>query len=379
MNLLNYSKSVSVVATAIDTIANLYSIRRLIDLGKISVGAAMLAGVITSPALADPVPIGIDVFCFRFTDIKQSEGDPEDDRFEFEFESLNWTNMPAQGVFLSLNKGTGFGGVQDEAPFLDGAGVDMNGRPIGSESMRPPGNQDIENDWSVKSLPGKDDPFTKTAVRWRAGTPIDNIDLIGINAEPDTNTRQDLIDKVNERFEFDPDFDPPNPETGSSGDLETIDNGPNVRDGFTFALDDFDVGEVVSFNWFLEDDMENSIGTAGSGNAYGFGTINITRINPGDPLPGSVLQGNTGFKQTQDIFFDEVFKVKDADGNVIAELGAEFGAGVTAPFQNQSDNFVNAEPNTKPVPEPLTILGSGVALGFGVLFKRKVSRKQKKS
>lgn len=34
---------------------------------------------------------------------------------------------------------------------------------------------------------------------------------------------------------------------------------------------------------------------------------------------------------------------------------------------------------TKPVPEPLTILGSSMALGFGALFKKEYSRKQKKA
>jgi hypothetical protein len=33
----------------------------------------------------------------------------------------------------------------------------------------------------------------------------------------------------------------------------------------------------------------------------------------------------------------------------------------------------------KSVPEPLTILGSATALGFGVLFKRENSKKSKKS
>lgn len=35
--------------------------------------------------------------------------------------------------------------------------------------------------------------------------------------------------------------------------------------------------------------------------------------------------------------------------------------------------------NVEVVPEPVTILGSGLGLGFGVLFKKKYSRKQKKS
>lgn len=369
---------------------------RLRDLATIGIGT-IVSGVFASPAFADPVPIPIEVFCFRFTDIKQSEADPEGNRFEFEFESLNWTNMPAQGVYMALNEGTGLGGVEGEAPFLDGVGIDENGRPLPgvdidgnpiNESMRPPGNQDIPNNWEVKSLPDEEDKFTKSAVRWSTGTngnPIDNVDLIGItNALGNNPSPQDIVDEVNKQFSsFEPDFNPRflEPDVNPQEDRETVDNGPNVLDGFVFALDDFDVGEIVSLNWFLEDDSEEPIGTPNGGNGFGFGTINIIRINPGDPIPEtSVLTSNTGFNQSETIVFDDIFQVKDEEGNIVAEFAFEFGAAITSPFLDPSNNIFNVQPNVRVTPEPLTILGSATAVGFGTLFKKKVSqRKRKKS
>ena len=37
--------------------------------------------------------------------------------------------------------------------------------------------------------------------------------------------------------------------------------------------------------------------------------------------------------------------------------------------------YGNIDVNAQPVPEPLTILGSGLAMGFGILFKRKLGQK----
>jgi hypothetical protein len=49
-------------------------------------------------------------------------------------------------------------------------------------------------------------------------------------------------------------------------------------------------------------------------------------------------------------------------------------SGTNAGFTDISSNPVDVTD----VPEPLTILGSGIALGFGALFKKEYSRKQKK-
>lgn len=39
-------------------------------------------------------------------------------------------------------------------------------------------------------------------------------------------------------------------------------------------------------------------------------------------------------------------------------------------------DFIVAVSDVEPVPEPLTILGTGLALGFGGLFKKQQSKKQ---
>ncbi|ALF55153.1 hypothetical protein ACX27_23735 [Nostoc piscinale CENA21] len=320
------------------------------SLVNISICTVILAGAASAPALADPVPDPVfpdlpTVFCFRFTDSQLVPGDAGNDRIEFEFEVLNWTNTKASGVDIALNQGNGFGSVREAKPFFAGAGIDPNGRPIGAgDDGLPPGNLNITNDWRVDSItPGNE--LEKTAIKWRAGTPINNIDLLG-------GTRPSFIN--------------PN-------DPETIDNGDNVLDGFTFTADDFDIGEVLSFNWFLKDVNDVPIGSVGRGNAYGFGTVNITRITSGSPLPGRVLVGNTGFSQSPNLFYDRIYDLGDG-----TQLAAEFGAGITAPFQNPNDN-PGVAINTEPVPEPTTIMSLAVAFGFGNFFQKKDFLKSKRA
>lgn len=60
-------------------------------------------------------------------------------------------------------------------------------------------------------------------------------------------------------------------------------------------------------------------------------------------------------------------------------LGGKFSSGVTiasypAKFQTSAGSFEVAG-----VPEPLTVVGSGLALGFGALLKRETSRKRNKA
>jgi hypothetical protein len=49
-------------------------------------------------------------------------------------------------------------------------------------------------------------------------------------------------------------------------DPETVDDGNNVLDGFTFEVDGFDEGDVITFNWELLDSDGQRIGSPGSGN-----------------------------------------------------------------------------------------------------------------
>jgi len=161
---------------------------------------------------------------------------------------------------------------------------------------------------------------------------------------------------------------------------ETIDDGPNVLDGFVIVIANFDPGDVVSFNWFLEDAAGDSIGmipsggSGVSGDPYGFGIINICNTGA-PPIPlvgnaGSVLQApdppfnvNSQFDppDTSDpnadsgLFWaeNEVAGVDTFPINPIpaGKLGAgtwfgvEFGAAVTATFANTQDNIYNAGTN----------------------------------
>ncbi len=161
----------------------------------------------------------------------------------------------------------------------------------------------------------------------------------------------------------------------------------NDVDGVVLDIDDWDVGEVFSLNWFLAaiyyhsagyDPETNPIlpvGTAAEGSPFGFGVLNLVRIEPtiGSPageLPGAVFVDNEGFDQSVYSFYDTVYEIPNP-----AEFAAEVGVGITAPFLNPADNIYDAPVNTQLVPEPnaVVILGCGIftAVGFGRRQKRK--------
>jgi hypothetical protein len=266
------------------------------------------------------------IFCFRITHIDADKSDPQNDRFIFLFEALNWADKPAAGVYISIAEGSAYPG----APVFTAAAIDANGRPIGPVSDPPPGNDNPPNNWAASSV-------TNTAIMWKAGstgTPIPFIDLITagqINrcnacalvpgcecvANPGDETTTPTI--VN---------------------LETIDDTLNVLDGFQFTVDDFDIGDILTFNWFLAAPNGSAIGTAGFGNQFGFGTVNIARVDNG-VMPDPVFVGNSGFSQSQALFYDNVYIVPDP-----AIFAAEFGGGITAQFVNPADNIFNAAINT---------------------------------
>ena len=129
------------------------------------------------------------------------------------------------------------------------------------------------------------------------------------------------------------------------------------------TIDGLGVGKTVHINWFLtgagagaappvepqpggicrdkgpDVALGDPIGTAGRGNAYGFGLISLTRTD-GGVFPDPTWVGNTGFRQSPTEFFDSVYIVPDP-----AIMASEFGAGLTAPFRNPLDNTVNATIN----------------------------------
>ncbi|MEQ8537772.1 MAG: PEP-CTERM sorting domain-containing protein [Coleofasciculus sp. D1-CHI-01] len=70
------------------------------------------------------------------------------------------------------------------------------------------------------------------------------------------------------------------------------------------------------------------------------------------------------------------FSDLDSDIGYIRISGVNRGGGGGFAFDNF--NATQSIVNPEPVPEPLTILGSATALGFGGLLKRQHSKKQKK-
>jgi hypothetical protein len=348
-------------------------------------------GISGQPVLADPVPnppppiipsplpptILPSVFCFRFTDIKAVETDAEGDKFQVSFEVLNWSNQPASGVRIALNTGTN-SFVQDVAPSFAGAEIDFNGSPLGNDADPLPGNQLFTNNGSVVES-------TETAIQWDAeqfnfntfnSGPIPNQDLLGVPSPGGTGDACNIVSGCQIQ--------------GGQpvvADIETVDNGNNVLDGFVMTLDNLNEGEVISFNWNLLDVNGNPIGTPGNGNAYGFGSVNLARIASSDS--GSdyrVFPENTGVGNSIQLFArgsDQVIK----DGDEVALFAAEFGAGITAPFLNQEDNIFDSGINTQPidyssdpptdpenVPEP-SMVGASILAGVGLLRRRSRQKK----
>ena len=374
-----------------------------------SLGVASAIALIlgAGAAKADPVPNPPPetklppVFCFRFTNIKAIEDDPEGDKFQLSFEVLNWSNRPANGVRIALNTGSN-SFVQDVAPVFAGAGVDANGRPLGQDADPLPGNQLFTNLGQVTES-------TETAVQWTAiqqdfntlsAGAIPNADLLGVGPR-NTPAACALVPGCTLVGSS------PNPffQSPQVSDWETVDNGNNVLDGFVLTVDDLDEAEVLSFNWNLLDENGDPIGMPGVGNEYGFGTVNIARI-PINTDPESdfrIFPDNTGVSNSSRIFaenshrvteyadvdYDTVlaappppntirFATNDTD-DLIALFSAEFGPGLAAPFVNSGDNIFNSAINTQPIargdgepdptdiPEPSTLLGLTV---FGLLWAK---------
>lgn len=298
-------------------------------------GAAAIAltGNLASPGLADPPPPTEKlppVFCFRITDIEQTDGDS----FLFEFQVLNWTDQEAEDVSISLTS-------RSDLSF-SGASV----TPETELPATPPGNIERYNNWDVTNS-------GTTAIQWNADSstngqtygPIPNIDLLG--------PPQLTLDTIDNLI---PSYNPDDP--------ETWDNGNNVLGGFTFEVDKFQEGKVLSFDWLLGD--KNGIPI---GNTMGFGIVNIARADAQGNLPDPVFPelGNRGFQQGLRDFApnilnnneDLVNTVKDSRGDVVATFGMEIGVGIRS------------------IPEPGNLLGLGFTT-FGLLaFGRKIGKRNK--
>jgi hypothetical protein len=127
-------------------------------------------------------------------------------------------------------------------------------------------------------------------------------------------------------------------------------------------------------------------------NVNNTGTVSFRNISPGNLSQGNKIsfeeafggqfqgRGGGGANRINEgeklgITFDGNFN------NVISALQSEdlrVGIHVQELPQGQSDSFVS-DGGKAEVPEPLTILGTSAAFGFGVLFKKKGAQMQKKS
>ncbi len=339
-----------------------------------AIASAFSVGV--KAALADPPPAPPPqtklppVFCFRFTDIKAVEDDPEGDKFQIAFEVLNWSNQPAAGVRIAMNEGTR--GLEGAAPTFAGAGIDGNGRPNGPDADPLPGNQLFTNT-------GKVVQSTETAIQWNASQfdfntfvdgPIPNRNLLGVG-ERNTPAACALVPGCRVVGHPNPFFGTP-----QVADWETVDNGNNVLDGFIITVDDFDEAEVLSFNWDLLNVGGNRIGDT---NDYGFGTVNIARIpiretgNPDSDF--RIFEQNTGVERSNRLFAENSHTVTEyspvdydttiaggfsatnalatqtinstAGDEPIALFAAEFGAAITGEFLNPADNIFGVPVNAQ--------------------------------
>jgi hypothetical protein len=314
-----------------------------------ALGSLIIIGKVGADPPVDPT---CRVYCARVTDIRAH---PTPNKFSFEFEVLNWSDVFVGGVLLVLAEDTSAGVSFARENYYNLNGVDVDGRPIQLEDVNGdsiidtsdledansdgmleagedrngnnrldndpiPGNLNRANDWTLIDQ-------TATRMEWRHGSPIPFINLLTAGPYPGCARCIEALPR------------PPkavvHPVTGEVSPLEAIDNGDNVQDGFVMTVRGLEVGKTIHINWFLlgagdatfpEEDQPpeqtcrsprpeivpvgEPIGFAGFGNAMGFGVITITRVD-GIPRPGPVFVGNIGVRQTGVEFFDNVFYVPD--------------------------------------------------------------------
>ncbi|MEM1208000.1 MAG: PEP-CTERM sorting domain-containing protein [Planctomycetota bacterium] len=339
------------------------------------------------PPAGDPLPA---VFCFRFTDIERvdlEDGTPDND-FVFSFEVLNWTGQNAYGVTLRSSIGT-LGQIGD-VPTLVGAGIDRDGRggpagvgseidavgglPAGPALVTGLGNYDAVSHHSGVGRGDLDSSFynewnpvnvSPTRVDYAAPNQFSSLtfqDLLGVqpaggvtpaqliptNDNPQASNQFGALDGL---LDSAIDGGPLTSATQENGTTPVPDGFGNVLDGFTFTVQDFDIGESISLNWFLLDENADPIGVVGSdgtaqGNAYGFGVINLANIGLTGILPDGTFAGNTGLTQDESLFYGSVFNILNPTA-----FAAEFGAGITATFTDPTDATIGSMVSTPTVTE----------------------------
>ncbi|REJ82715.1 MAG: hypothetical protein DWQ36_20040 [Acidobacteria bacterium] len=335
------------------------------------VAALALTGTaLGNPPPPSPFPIP-DVHVLRITDVGPiPQRGPLPNAIMFEV--MNWTDTPAYGVELVLNVATGVtgdsGGFNCEGPAacFGLAQIESGGRPLGDfmgdDANFPPADGTGDppkvgraNDWTATVTTPTRVVFSTT------NNPIPPRDLLGAG---DAASACALV----------PGCTSPAP---TIGNVESIDNAidgtptgelDNVLDGFVVEMLDLESTmselELLSFNFFLLDQSGNPIGSFGnrglSGNAFGFGILNVFSIFPGQRSHGppiwtrnsrAVLAGgdrggtivsNTGTEDPpanlRDMFVqNDVFQV-------------EVGATMTGEFLEPLDNTHGVSENSSLLP-----------------------------
>lgn len=321
----------------------------------------LLAGI--GPASADPLPQNPfpapppRVFCFRVTDIEADASVP--DRFQVSFEVLNWSDQSAHGVYIWAGDGTL--ALDGAPPSIVGASIDPDGRggPPGGNEIGP----GIYNSPSHQSGRGRGDlPGMRNewSMLFRGPTSVYWADLSGAQGVPfrhlmgagSSAAQYALVPGVGYDGLLQPDSAvdggpgpytaPPGGQPFAGGGVPMPPGSGNVLDGFVIQVDDFQPGEVLSFNWMLTDVNGDSIGTIGTsgnviGDEMGFGVFNLMRIQPGQAMGAGLYAGNSGFSQSSKFFYGDVYRLPSSalpGAPLVAEFGAEFGASIIVPPLN---------------------------------------------
>jgi len=168
--------------------------------------------------------------------------------------------------------------------------------------------------------------------------------------------------------------------TGNSSDLNVFElKASDLASATSFNLN-FDSNSTVLVNVTGNPfDLQNSFQMNLNGNPNGVGANQVllnfsdaTRLNSRNfSWQGSVLAPFADYNEF-------------SNGHINGQLIAKSVTGTSGEFHivapnngNSSVLFEGNLPEPESVPEPLTILGSGMALGFGAFFKRQQSKKQK--
>ena len=149
---------------------------------------------------------------------------------------------------------------------------------------------------------------------------------------------------------------------GSDSFLDFPQEGAALQQTFTVQA-----GDMLSFDWnFLTNDTANR--------DYAF--VALDGVSQLADTTASLSDSNTAFaSETGSQNFSFEFS---SGGEFTLALGVVDAGDVTQSSALLVDNVqVTSQPT--PVPEPLTILGSATALGFGALFKQKHSQRHKKT